>query len=96
MSFYVCLGARGGGFSTQGYGFADEGATHTFPWWVLTGSSQARAWILPAFGLGIGVEAMYTLLDRNLVVYGSEGSQMRKAVARFGLAVSVGPVFRFF
>jgi hypothetical protein len=92
MSFYVCLGGRGGGFSTQGYG-SDDSSTYTRQWWVLSGSSQARAWILPAFGLGIGIEGMFSLFERLLVLRGSTQSQ---AVPRFGLAVSVGPVFRFF
>lgn len=99
MSFFVCVGARGGGFSTQGYGFgigASESVTK--PWWALAASSQARAWILPGFGIGIGIEALWTTAPRELVVESDSPMQaaQTQAVPRLGLAVSGGPVFRFF
>jgi hypothetical protein len=99
MSFYVCLGARGGGYTTQGYGFnTNDSDMVTRPWWVLAGSSQARAWILPTFGIGIGIEAMYSLARRDLVVASDQEGVPDQfiAVQRFGLAVSGGPVFRFY
>jgi hypothetical protein len=97
MSFYVCAGVRGGGFSTQGYGFSSSELV-TEQWWAVAGSSQARAWILPAFGIGIGIEAMFALYQRDLVAKsGQPGvADQLQPVQPFGLAVSGGPVFRFY
>ena len=96
MSFYVCLGGRGGGFMTQGYGTGGNTSTIvTRPWWALVGSAQARAWILPSFGIGIGIEGMFALLDRELSLVTEQGRQTQP-LQPFGLAVSGGPVFRFF
>jgi len=97
MSFYACLGARGGGFSTQGYGTTSSELA-TRPWWALAASSQARAWILPAFGIGIGIEALFALAQRDLVAQPDQpgGAPQTQPVPPFGLAVSGGPVFRFF
>jgi hypothetical protein len=98
MSFYVCVGARGGGFMTQGYGFGGNASpTVTRPWWALTGSAQARAWILPSFGIGIGIEGMFALLERELSLSSDRPEDREtQALQPFGLAVSGGPVFRFF
>jgi hypothetical protein len=97
MSFYVCAGARIGGFSTQGYGFGSSELV-TRPWWAIAASSQARAWIFSSFGIGIGVEALYSPAERVLLVTADEGAGRTRSqsVPRFGLAVSGGPVFRFF
>lgn len=97
MSFYACLGGRGGGFSTQGYGVSSSDLV-TRPWWALAASSQARAWILPSFGIGIGIEALFALAQRDLVARSDQpgGAPQSQSVPPFGLAVSGGPVFRFF
>jgi len=96
MSFYVCLGGRGGAFLTQGYGTGENTSTIvTRPWWALAGSAQARAWILPSFGIGIGIEGMFALLERELSLV-TEQSRQTLPLQPFGLAVSGGPVFRFF
>jgi hypothetical protein len=96
MSFYVCVGGRGGGFLTQGYGTGGNASTTvTRPWWALSGSAQARAWILPSFGIGIGIEGMFALLDRTLSLKTDQGDQTQ-SLQPFGLAVSGGPVFRFY
>jgi hypothetical protein len=99
MSFYACAGARAGAFTTQGYGLgASESELVTRSWWAITASSQARAWILPAFGIGIGIEATFTPARRQLLVYPDQpgGKTQSQSVQLFGLAVSGGPVFRFF
>jgi len=97
MSFYVCVGGRGGGFLTQGYGAGGNTSTIvTRPWWALAGSAQARAWILPSFGIGIGIEGMFALLDRELSLMTENQMKMTQPLQPFGLAVSGGPVFRFF
>lgn len=95
MSFYVCLGGRGGGFLTQGYGTGNTSSMVARPWWALAGSAQARAWILPSFGIGIGIEGTFALLKRELSLITDQG---RQSVTHqpFGLAISGGPVFRFF
>ena len=96
MSFYVCVGGRGGGFLTQGYGTGGTASTAvTRQWWALTGSAQARAWILPSFGIGIGIEGLFALLERELSLV-TELDRHTQSLQSFGLAVSGGPVFRFF
>lgn len=97
MSFYVCAGMRGGAFSTQGYGFSSSELVTT-QWWAATGSTQARAWILPAFGIGIGIEAMFALVERVLTARSDQPGVSSQSIPMqpFGLAVSGGPVFRFY
>jgi len=96
LSFFMCAGARGGQFVTDGSGYSP--AYHrSFPWWALASSGQARAWIVPSVGIGIGVEALFALVPRDLVAYGSNGSpSLTRSVPRVGLSIAVGPVFRFF
>ena len=99
MSFVVCAGARGGMFMAKGdrLGPGLDKITSTRPWWALAASGQARAWIVPNVGIGLGIEALFALSTRNLVVTDQAKSvTQRLGVPRVGLAISVGPVFQFF
>jgi hypothetical protein len=98
MSFFTCAGARGGTFLTNAYGFTTRNYRASRNWWALTGSGQARAWLLPMFGIGIAVEAVFAVAARDLVVTVEGGTQtsQRLSVPRVGLSISAGPVFRFF
>lgn len=95
MSFVMCTGLRGGMFVARGdrLGAGLLKVTSTRPWWAVAVSGQARAWIVPNVGIGLGIEALFALASRDLVVTYTE---QRLSVPRVGLAISVGPVFRFF
>jgi hypothetical protein len=94
LSFFMCAGARAGQFTTQGTGY-DPGYRRSTPWWAIAGSGQARAWIVPSVGIGIGVEALFALAPRDLVVEGSS-PLLTRATSRVGINIAAGPVFRFF
>jgi hypothetical protein len=99
MSFVMCAGLRGGMFVAKGdrLGPGFDKVASTRPWWTLAASGQARAWIVPTIGIGLGIEALIALSARNLVVTDeSRAISQKLVVPRVGLAISVGPVFRLF
>jgi len=99
MSFVMCAGLRGGMFVAKGnrLGVGLLKVTSTRPWWALALSGQARAWIVPNIGIGLGIEALFALAARDLVVTDADKVvQQKLAVPRVGLAITVGPVIRFF
>lgn len=97
FSFFMCVGARGGGFATNGYGFENRQRS-TRRWWAVAASGQARAWILKTVGIGVSVEALFALAARDLVATSAdeEAPPQVRTLSRFGISVSGGPVFRFF
>lgn len=98
MSFVMCAGVRGGMFVAKGdrLGPGVDKVASTRPWWSLAASGQARAWIVPNVGIGLGIEALIALSARNLVLVDQDkGVTQKLNVPRVGLAISVGPVFRF-
>jgi hypothetical protein len=96
LSFFACTGMRGGAFVTKGFGF-NRNRSQSLRWWTAVASGQARAWILPTVAIGISVEALYALAERELsVYYGPNNLVQQRTLSRFGLAIAGGPVFRFF
>lgn len=99
MSFVMCGGVRGGMFVAKGdrLGPGLDKVSSTRPWWALALSGQARAWIVPNIGIGLGIEALVAFSARNLVVTDESKYVTQKlSVPRVGLAITVGPVFRIF
>jgi hypothetical protein len=97
LSFFTCVGARGGSFVTEANGYSTN-QKESRRWWAVSASGQARAWLLPYLALGISVEALFALADRELVVVGDRDSlpTRMRALPRVGLSIAGGPVFRFF
>jgi hypothetical protein len=95
LGFYMCAGARGGPFQSQGEGIGKD-LKRTEAWWGVTGSGQARFWFTSIFALGGSVEAVYALRARQLTVLDKGQEVSRTVVPRLGLSVTAGPVFRFF
>jgi hypothetical protein len=97
LSFFMCAGGRGGAFTTQGSGF-DQNYRRSTAWWAVAASGQARVFLVPWLAIGIGIETLVALADRELVVTsGSQSSPAQtRSVSRVGLSVAAGPVFRFF
>lgn len=96
LGFYMCAGARGGPFQSQGSGIGTDLQSSEF-WWGLTGSGQARFWFSTFFALGGSVEAVYALRPRSLTVRDEEDNLVsEESVPPLGLTVTAGPVFRFF
>jgi hypothetical protein len=98
VGFFMCVGGRGGTFRSEGSGFNSQNFTRTTAWWALTGSGQGRFWLSGAVGIATSVEALYSLVPRDLSALGADGTSPDriKHVSRLGLSVTVGPVFRFF
>jgi hypothetical protein len=97
VGFFMCVGGRGGTFRSAGSGFNAQNLTHTSGWWALAGSGQGRFWLSGGIGIGTSVEALYSLVPRDLSALGMDGAPDRiKHLSRLGLSVTVGPVFRFF
>jgi hypothetical protein len=97
VGFFMCVGARAGSFRSAGDGFNTRNRTLTSAWWALAGSGQGRFWVSGAFGIATSVEALYSLVPRDLSVLGTEGAPDHlRHVPRLGIAVTLGPVFRFF
>jgi hypothetical protein len=97
VGFFMCVGGRGGTFRSAGDGFNMRNHTRTSEWWALAGSGQGRFWISGGVGVATSVEALYSLVPRDLSVLGVEGApDYVRHVPRLGLSVTVGPVFRFF
>jgi hypothetical protein len=96
LSFFTCAGMRGGAFLTKGFGF-NRNRSLARRWWAVAASGQARAWIVPSVAIGISVEALFALAERQLsVYYGPTNATQQRTLSRFGLAITGGPVFRFF
>jgi hypothetical protein len=97
LSFFMCAGGRAGAFTTQGTGFSHD-LHETSAWWALSASGQARVFLEPWLAIGIGVETLIALADRDLVLTPPSPSlpTLTRSVSRIGLSVAVGPVFRFF
>jgi hypothetical protein len=96
LSFFTCAGMRGGAFVTKGFGF-ERNRVQSRRWWAAAASGQARAWIVPSVAIGISIEALFALAERELVVYDQQNQiTQRRTLSRVGLAISGGPVFRFF
>jgi hypothetical protein len=97
VGFFMCIGARAGSFRSVGEGFDVRNHTTTSAWWALAGSGQGRFWLSGGVGIATSVEAVYSLVKRDLSVLGSgSGPDYLRHVPRLGIAVTVGPVFRFF
>jgi hypothetical protein len=97
LSFFMCGGARGGGFTTDGYGYFRD-FRRTRAWFGLSASGQARAWILPSVAIGLSVEALFALAERKLAVLSETAvaEPHYREMPRLGLTIAVGPVFRFY
>ena len=93
LTFFMCAGGRAGAFITDGTGYRV-----TLPWWAVSASGQARAWIVPAVAIGISVEALFVLATRDLQFVGTspDAPAITRSIPRVGLSVAAGPVFRFF
>jgi len=97
VGFFMCVGGRAGTFRSAGTGFNSRNRTQTEGWWALAGSGQGRFWLSGAVGIATSVEALYSLVPRDLSVLGVDGApDYIRHVPRLGLTVTVGPVFRFF
>ncbi|HKP62444.1 MAG TPA: hypothetical protein VJV78_37175 [Polyangiales bacterium] len=98
VSFYMCLGGRFGSFRSDGNNFNKGNFTTNEPWWALTGSGQGRFWISSSIAIGTSVEALYALAQRDIVVNpaGQDAGKVTRSVSRWGLSVTIGPVFRVF
>jgi hypothetical protein len=98
LGFFMCVGGRGGTFRSAGDGFNSQSLTRTSGWWALAGSGQAKFWLSGGVGIATSVEALYSLVPRDLSVLGSDGASKDyiKHLSRLGLSVTIGPVFRFF
>ena len=98
LSFFMCGGARAGQFVADATGspFRERYRTSE-PWWAVSASGQARAWIVPAVAVGISVEALVSLASRDLELTGLMGApSVTRHISQLGLSVAAGPVFRFF
>lgn len=97
VGFFMCVGGRAGTFRTVGKGFNMRDHTQTEAWWAIAGSGQGRFWLSSAVAIGTSVEALYSLVPRDLSVLGIDGApDYVRHVPRLGLSVTIGPVFRFF
>lgn len=96
VGFFMCVGGRAGAFRSAGDGYTRD-RTETSGWWALAGSGQGRFWVSGGVGVATSVEALYSLVPRDLSVRGVEGAPNHvRPVPRLGLSVTLGPVFRFF
>jgi hypothetical protein len=97
LSFFMCAGGRAGAFTTHATGFA-QNLHETSAWWALSASGQARVFLESWLAIGIGVETLIGLADRDLVLNPPSPSlpTLTRSVSRIGLSVAAGPVFRFF
>jgi hypothetical protein len=97
LSFFTCGGVRGGAFVAAGAGYSDD-LRRTRPWWAISSSGQARAWIVPSVAIGMSIEALFTLAPRDLTAIGKPAGtpNLTRTMPRVGLSISAGPVFRFF
>jgi hypothetical protein len=97
LSFFMCAGGRAGAFTTHATGFA-QNLHETSAWWALSASGQARVFLEPWLAIGIGVETLIALADRDLVLNPPSPAlpTLTRSVSRIGLSVAAGPVFRFF
>jgi hypothetical protein len=97
VGFFMCVGGRAGTFRSAGMGFNTRNRAQTEGWWALAGSGQGRFWVSGVVGIATSVEALYSLVPRDLSVLGVDGApDYVRHVPRLGLSVTVGPVFRFF
>jgi hypothetical protein len=97
VGFFMCVGGRAGTFRSEGDGFNSKDHTRSSAYWALSGSGQGRFWISSGIGIATSVEALYSLVPRDLSVLGTDGSpDFVRHVSSLGLNVTVGPVFRFF
>lgn len=97
VGFFMCVGGRGGTFRSSGSGFNMRSRTLTEGWWALAGSGQGRFWVSRGVGIATSVEALYSLVPRDLSILGVAGAPDHvRHVPQLGLSVTVGPVFRFF
>jgi hypothetical protein len=97
LSFFMCAGARAGQFITDSTGYRTPLHRASF-WTAVAASGQARAWIAPAVGIAISVDALFALAARDLALVGATPGTptMVRTIPQVGLSVAAGPVFRFF
>jgi hypothetical protein len=96
LNFFMCAGGRGGAFTTQGSGF-DQNYRRTTAWWAVAVSGQARVFLERWLAIGVSVETLVALAERDLVITDAQSSPIQmRSVPRVGLSVAAGPVFRFF
>jgi hypothetical protein len=97
LSFFMCGGARVGGFTTGAEGYSTD-YVRTRVWWALAASGQARAWIVPSVAIGLSLEALFALAERRLALQSETPGvpDIQRPMPRVGLSIAVGPVFRFY
>jgi hypothetical protein len=96
LSLYACAGARAGAMLIEGVGF-QKNFEDVDLWTAAAGSAQARAWLSDAVGVGAGLTFYVPLAKHVVRVAGTRGLvDQRSELPGVGIAVELGPVFRFF